>query len=186
MVPGLQFEKNSHNRMKDEIMESVETSSNEKELIKMIDDIKNKYSGETNIQDNKMSSSVLYSKIDLLDSKKQINKKIGRSYCFPGEVDDNSAISILRNIIFPIMEHKCIEKFVINRSDKYGGKIIYENLNNIINDFKSEKLHPSDLKLGIVDYLNSFLEPIRNTFDDKNLQHLINMAYNDKYFNKNK
>jgi tyrosyl-tRNA synthetase len=127
----------------------------------------------------KMSASDINSKVDLLDTKKIIKKKINKAYCLAGDVDDNSPLVLLKMIIFPILKHK-EQIFTINRSDTHGGTLTFDTFEQVKEDFASEKLHPADLKLGISDSLNSFFEPIRETFSSKEMQLLINKAYPNK------
>ena len=129
-----------------------------------------------NIQLDKMSSSNNGSKIDLLDTKNQIKSKINRVYCLLGEIDDNCLLTILDTIIFPVLQLKGL-CFVINRKEKYGGNIVYNNINDITTDFKEEKLHPGDLKFGIINAIDLIIEPIRTVFNCKELTKLVNCAY---------
>ena len=66
-----------------------------------------------------MSASNLDGKIDLLDSKGQLKKKNNRAYCYPRDADDNTPLTLLEKIIFPILDHKK-EKFIINRKECFG------------------------------------------------------------------
>lgn len=126
--------------------------------------------------ETKMSSSNQNSKIDLLDTKNIIKKKINKAYCLVGDVDDNCLIELLENLLFPILWHKD-EIFVINRDEKYGGKLEYANIIAVKYDFQNEKLHPADLKFGIIDNINKILEPIRNSFDSNEMKTLLKKAY---------
>lgn len=130
----------------------------------------------SSISIDKMSSSNLDSKIDLLDSQKTIKKKIGSAYCFPGDIDDNTPLELVKMICMPILD-RLGKKFVIDRPEKYGGKIIYDNYKSIEDDFKEKILHPADLKLGIQINLNLILDPIRAKFSDNKLIKLVGNAY---------
>jgi tyrosyl-tRNA synthetase len=111
----------------------------------------------------KMSSSDINSKINMLDTLEQIKKKINKAYCFPKDVDDNCLLVLLSEIIFPVLTVNNI-KFVIQRKEKFGGDITYETFNQVENDFKKELLHPMDFKNGIVNSLNNILTSIREYF----------------------
>jgi len=117
-----------------------------------------------NISDTKMSSSNLNSKIDMLDSKNEIKKKINRAYCLEGDISFNPIMELTKFIIFPLVKNCKLNSFVINRPERYGGKIIYDTYQHLELDFIEKKLHPQDLKLGIIDCLNNFMEPIRQYF----------------------
>jgi len=129
-----------------------------------------------NIQDQKMSSSNQDSKIDLLDSKNQLKAKINKAYCLPGDTNDNCLLEMLENLVFPILNIKGLN-FVIERKEEYGGNITYTNVEDVKNDFKSEKLHPSDLKQGMINNLDLILDPIRKTFDTPEMKKLFKLAY---------
>ena len=129
-----------------------------------------------NIQDKKMSSSNKDSKIDLLDSKNQLKIKINKAYCLPGDITDNCLIEMLENLVYPILNIKGLQ-FVIERKEEYGGNITYVNSEDIKNDFKTSKLHPMDLKQGMINNIDLILDPIRKTFDTPEMKKLIKQAY---------
>jgi tyrosyl-tRNA synthetase len=130
-----------------------------------------------NISESKMSSSNINSKIDMLDSKNEIKKKINRAYCLEGDLSFNPVIELMKLIIFPLQQNLGIETFRINRSEKYGGPLEYDSMEKIEQDFTEKILHPQDLKLGIIDFLNTFIEPIRTEFSTKEMQQLLKNAY---------
>ena len=125
----------------------------------------------------KMSSSNEKSKINILDGKNKIRKKINSAYCLEGDADDNTLMILLDKVIFPIL-NRLGKSFVIQKPDKFGGKkIIYNTYEEVVGDFKSCKLHPGDFKLGISNMLIYFLEPIRTKFADPELKSLVRKAY---------
>ena len=50
-----------------------------------------------------MSSSEEESKIDLLDSKAQVKKKLGRAFCEEGNVSYNGVLSFAKHVLFPLL-----------------------------------------------------------------------------------
>ena len=64
------------------------------------------------------------------------------------------------------------EKFIIDRPDKYGGKLEYESYDEIKNDFTSEKLHPLDLKNALAEEIIKLLKPIQTSSNKKILEKL--------------
>ena len=191
MVSGLRTAKREENATvtscfdKEQIHNMVTNSNNDEELaqtLQTIIDTFNNKKEETNIANTKMSASNNDSKIDLLDSKKQITAKINKCYCFPGDILDNCLIEILEHLIFPILNYKNLN-FVINRKEKFGGPITYTNIGNVKNDFSTKlendefKLHPGDLKMGISDSLEEITKPIREAFNCKEMQMLLKSAY---------
>jgi len=146
---------------------------------KMVPGLKFEKRAENNTEDiqlDKMSSSNNDSKIDLLDTKNQIKSKINRAYCLPGDIDDNCLLVMLDKIIFPVLQLKGLF-FVINRKEEHGGTLVYSSINDVTNDFKEEKLHPGDFKLGMIDAINTIIDPIRTVFNCKELIKLVNNAY---------
>jgi len=125
----------------------------------------------------KMSASDSNSKIDMLESKTQIRKKINRAFCLPGKISNNVLFEILEHIIFPILKIKNIN-FKINRKKKFGGPITYSSYKILLEEYKIKKLYPGDLKLGIIDNLNLILMPIRQKF--KEYEKIIKSAYESK------
>jgi len=185
MIPGLRFEKtvNVDDKisvtvpLKDRILHLINTESDENILTDKLQTLLN--TSDDNIQLDKMSSSNNDTKIDLLDTKNQIKSKINKTYCLPGDIDDNCLLTMLDKILFPILQLKGHD-FVINRKEEHGGKLVYNNIVDVINDFRLEKLHPADLKTGIIDCLDAIIEPIRNVFKSKELVQLLNKAYPNK------
>lgn len=187
MVPGLRFIKKENinnsisQKISRETLLNLATSDLQddklvSELSKLISDYQQEVT-ESNIQLEKMSSSNQDSKIDLLDSKNQLKLKINKAYCLPGDIEDNSLMTILEKIIFPIIKLKNIN-FIINRKQEHGGLLSYTNIDDVKNDFKEERLHPSDLKIGMVDNIELIIKPIRDMFQTKELQIILKKAYN--------
>jgi tyrosyl-tRNA synthetase len=131
----------------------------------------------TNGETVKMSSSDKNGKISLLDTPKEIQKKLAKVYCKPGDAKDNTLLILARELLFPILNGK---NLVINRPEKYGGKLEYSNFKTMESDFETEKLSPVDLKLGVADMLINLTEPIRKRFESQEMQDLIKQAYPDK------
>jgi len=120
----------------------------------------------------KMSSSIEATKIDLLDSEKDVLRKINKADCVAGS-PDNGIMALLKYFIFIIKGDKN-EKFVIERPEKYGGNLVYNSYEEVEKDFISKKLHPMDLKTGVVKEINILLKNFR---DNKKLHKLHEIAY---------
>jgi len=62
----------------------------------------------------KMSSSEEESKIDLLDSKAQVKKKLGKAFCEEGNVDNNGVLSFAKHVLFPLSDDtgQCCDKYL--------------------------------------------------------------------------
>lgn len=192
MIPGLRFTKNEPKKSiddetKNDLLEDIKQmktkinkinlSNNKITLLDTIDQLHIKINNMDLMEEmDKMSSSNNDSKIDLLDTSKNIKTKINKTYCLSGDINDNCLIVILEKIIFPILNLKGLS-FIINRNESFGGKITYDNIDAIKNDFVNHVLHPGDVKLGIIDSLNIILEPIRQAFLTKDMIALMKDAY---------
>ncbi|MBI2105563.1 tyrosine--tRNA ligase [Candidatus Woesearchaeota archaeon] len=118
----------------------------------------------------KMSASDEKSKIDLLDSKNEVEEKIKKAYCKEGEKKDNGILAFCEYFLFPYKN-----KLKIERAEKFGGNAIYEDYKELEKDFISKKLHPMDLKQAVSNELNNILDPIRKKFEKK--KRLLEEAY---------
>ena len=123
-----------------------------------------------------MSASNEKTKLDMLDSRGQIKKKIAAAYCLPGDDKDNSVLDLLKNVLFPLLSH--IEKdFVIFRREEHGGPIIFKDFESVQKAFAAQELHPADLKAGIVHNLDLFIEPVRKEFESREWRQILKHAY---------
>lgn len=137
----------------------------------MIPSITAKTSGE------KMSSSEPNSKIGLLDTSKEIKKKINKAFLEESNIDCG-LFKILELIIFPTIKLKNKDKFVINRDEKYGGVMEFESYTQIKTQYESNLIAPPDIKLGISDFINELIKPIRELNNSKEFSELYSKAYN--------
>jgi tyrosyl-tRNA synthetase len=124
----------------------------------------------------KMSSSEPGTKIGMLDAPKEIQKKVSKAYCKDGDVFDNTPLSLLKELLFPILDD-FKRSFIINRPEKYGGKLEYLNYEQVENDFKELKLSPVDLKLGISDVIIELTEFSRKRFETDEMTELLKLGY---------
>jgi len=53
-----------------------------------------------------MSASEEESKIDLLDSRAQVKKKLGKAFCEEGNVVDNGVLAFAKHVLFPLSNDK--------------------------------------------------------------------------------
>lgn len=162
---------------KEDKLEKLKLDPNMNLSIEFVDTLFDKYVEKEEAFANKMSASNNDSKLDILDQPFDIKKKINKAYCLPGDIKDNCLLDILEKVIFPIMvcHHK---KFIIKRKEKFGGYLTYDTFDQVKTDFANEKLHPGDLKLGMIGTINDILEPIRQIFSTKDMKVLLKKAYN--------
>ena len=107
----------------------------------------------------KMSSSEEGSFISIRDSDEAITKKIKKAHCIAGEVKENPILQIIQLIVFPR-----IEKFKIDRPEKFGGDLSFESYEDLEKAFVKKDIHPLDLKNSLSRYLIEIITPIRNKF----------------------
>lgn len=120
----------------------------------------------------KMSSSEEESKIDLLDKKDEVKKKLKKAFCEPGNIQNNGVLSFVKHVLFPLHS-----EFVIKRDAKWGGDKVFTDFEEVEKDFAAEKIHPGDLKASVEVALNKLLDPIRKKFESPELRNLTNSAY---------
>jgi tyrosyl-tRNA synthetase len=123
---------------------------------------------------SKMSASDESSKIDVLDNEVTVKKKVNKAYCEAGVVKDNGVLCFVENVIIPNLQDKK-KKFVIKRSEKFGGNLGYSDYKSLEKDFANKKLHPMDLKNAVAEELNKLLIPVRKRFAKK--KDLLKKAY---------
>lgn len=119
-----------------------------------------------------MSSSIASSKIDLLDDEKTVGKKVSTAEFSAGN-SENGIMDILKYLIF-IMKEDNGQTLVIERPEKYGGRISYQNYEELKRDVLAKKLHPSDVKNTVAKEINFLLEKFR---EDKEIHQLYKEAY---------
>ncbi|XP_037119369.1 tyrosine--tRNA ligase, cytoplasmic [Syngnathus acus] len=120
----------------------------------------------------KMSSSEEDSKVDLLDSKEDLKKKLKKVFCEPGNIENNGVLSFVKFVLFPLRGG-----FSIKRDAKFGGDKVYSAFEDVEKDFAAERIHPGDLKVSVEAALNQLLEPIRKKFQTAELRKLTAAAY---------
>jgi tyrosyl-tRNA synthetase len=108
---------------------------------------------------NKMSKSDPDSGILIHDMPEDIDRKIKKAFC-PPEVEGNPLLAICKMILFqksPV--------FVIDRPEKFGGKLEFHSYEELESTYASGKLHPMDLKGGVARTLSDQLGPARAYFE---------------------
>ena len=106
---------------------------------------------------DKMSSSK-NNFIAVDDEPEVIMKKIQKSFCPQGQVEDNPVIEIAEHFIFPEMD-----TLIIKRPEKFGGNLEL-NHEELLELYGAGELHPLDLKNGVAEGLIEVLEPVREYF----------------------
>lgn len=104
----------------------------------------------------KMSKSKPGSGVFIHDSDEEIRSKIKKGWCEAGNLN-NPILQIARYIIF----HEFSE-ITVERPEKFGGNATYASYAQLESDFGAAKLHPSDLKQTVANYLVKIIAPIRD------------------------
>lgn len=150
----------------------------------------------------KMSSSDVDSKIDFLDSPADIKRKIKGAYCMPGEIENNGVIAFVGSVLMPIARVRADSVamgvtpdphwvrplvpsdapagtlFTIPRPEKYGGALHYSTYDQLVSDYKEQKVHPQDLKSAVTEALITLLEPVYHMFEtDESFRKIKAQAY---------
>jgi tyrosyl-tRNA synthetase len=108
----------------------------------------------------KMSKSDPDSAIFMMDSAKDVKRKIQKAYCPPNTIHENPIMEYCEYIIF-----EKFDIFQISRPEKYGGDVEYGSYGEIAAAYENGSLSPVDLKNGVIEYLNKLLQPIRDHFE---------------------
>jgi len=119
-----------------------------------------------------MSSSIEGTKIDLLETEEKIKSKINKAECEEGN-PDNGLMALMKYLFFILKQNKK-EKLVIKRQSKFGGKVSYDNYEELKKDFVLKKLHPLDLKNAVAKEIIELLKPFR---ESEKLKKLHKEAY---------
>jgi tyrosyl-tRNA synthetase len=111
-----------------------------------------KYGGEL----TKMSKSDPNSGVFIHDTDEEIKSKIKKAWCEEGNAENNPLLEITKHVIF----HE-FNEISAERPEKFGGNVIYTDSSQLELDFSQKKLHPSDLKQIVSNYLIKIISPIR-------------------------
>lgn len=98
------------------------------------------------------------SKIDLLDSREDVKKKLKKAFCEPGNIQNNGVLSFVKYVLFPLhggaalwhfgTVHEllswahhcscCVSEFSIKRDPKWGGDKKYTQFEEVEKEFAEE------------------------------------------------
>ncbi len=107
----------------------------------------------------KMSKSIAGSGISITDSYEEIKKSISKAYCSEKDTKDNPILQIAELIIFPRFE-----KIAIRRAEKFGGDLELNSYEELEDLYFENKIHPTDLKNAVIEYLEAIIAPIRKNW----------------------
>ena len=118
--------------------------------------------GSNDEESLKMSKSKPNSAVYVHDTPDEIRDKVRKAYGPPKEIEFNPLINWVKTLVFWGGENGELK---IERPEKFGGNVIYTNVNDLVEDYKSEKLFPLDLKNALAEWLIAKLEPARKFFE---------------------
>ncbi|TBU03159.1 tyrosine--tRNA ligase [Hamiltosporidium tvaerminnensis] len=124
------------------------------------------------LNSEKMSSSDKYSKIDMLETKENIEKNIRKCFCEEGN-KETGLLYLIRHIIYPIFEIKNLKVEIFIKS--LNKKNFYEKYQELENDFVEKIIHPQDLKKSVAEMVEIIVGPVRKEMEE--FQELIQNAY---------
>ncbi|MCA9391931.1 tyrosine--tRNA ligase [candidate division WWE3 bacterium] len=109
----------------------------------------------------KMSKSKPDSAIFMTDSPDEVKRKISNAWCPEGQATENPILEYFKYFVF-----QKIDTVVIERAKKHGGDLEFKSYQELEDVFVQKKLHPQDLKNSLAEYINEFLEPVQNHFEN--------------------
>ena len=121
----------------------------------------------------KMSKSDPNSGVFIHNTDKEIQTKIKKAWCEEGNIQNNPLLEIAKQVIF----HE-FNEIKVERPEKFGGNVSYQNYSQLENDFKEKALHPTDLKQTVGQYLVKIIAPIRDKLNlNQELYETIKKSY---------
>lgn len=115
---------------------------------------------EETLMASKMSKSDPKSCIYMHDTYEELKKKINGAFCPEAQEEGNPLMEYCKHIIF-----KNIKSMKIERPEKFGGDIEFKNYKELKEAYIDKKLHPVDLKKGVIEELEKLIKPVREHFE---------------------
>ncbi|NUN11775.1 tyrosine--tRNA ligase [Candidatus Micrarchaeota archaeon] len=117
---------------------------------------------------DKMSKSKPNSSIFVHDSLDEIKKKMNKAYCPEKTIEGNPILEYAKEIIF-----RARKDFIIDRPEKFGGRLEFESYKELEHAFGEGKIHPMDLKNATASHLDEVISPIREHFETSSGKKLL-------------
>ncbi|TMT87330.1 tyrosine--tRNA ligase [Haloterrigena sp. H1] len=109
--------------------------------------------------EGKMSSSEGIT-ISMEDSTEELEEKVNSAFCPPTREPEDD----LENPVLELFEYHVFPRFdevVVERPEKYGGDLTYDDYEPLAADLESGELHPADAKGTLATYLDELIAPGR-------------------------
>lgn len=116
----------------------------------------------------KMSKSMPDSAIFMEDSEADVNSKIKKAFCPPGQVEKNPVLDYYKHIVFE-SDHffqTLSGKLTIERTPENGGNVTFEDYASFEAAYAADQLHPKDVKTTLAKILNAMIQPVRDHFEN--------------------
>lgn len=123
------------------------------------------------LNSEKMSSSDIFSKIEILEKPNSIRKKIKKCYCAEGDTT-TGLFQLIKLVVFPVCNIRNLKVDVLCQDGLFREYRSYEDLER---DFGSRLIHPGDLKSSVVEILEKIIKPVREAMEEDIV--LVNKAY---------
>src|SRR3989344_854712 len=114
----------------------------------------------------KMSKSKPDTAIFMTDTTEDIKRKINKAYCLEGDIKENPILEYYKCIVFESFDRLGISEVKIERPEKFGGNISFKTYLDLEKTFAEKKVHPMDLKVVLIKYLDQLIEPVRGHFEE--------------------
>lgn len=111
--------------------------------------------------DIKMSKSKPDGSIFMTDTIEEVENKIKKAWCPEAIAVENPILDYCKHVVFASEDN-----MLIQRLNKFGGDKIYNNYQELENDYVNGNLYPLDLKNNLSRYINKYIEPVRNHFEN--------------------
>jgi tyrosyl-tRNA synthetase len=121
----------------------------------------------------KMSSSVAASKIGLLDKPKEVEKKL-KSADFEEGNPKNGVMAFFENIIFVLKKDRG-EKLIIERPEKFGGNLEFNDYSELEKAVIEKSIHPLDVKVSCAKEIIKVLSGVEDKREE--LEEIASRAY---------
>ena len=119
--------------------------------------------GDLATGEGKMSSSTGVT-ISMEDTSEEIKSKVNKAFCPPTANPEgdlvNPVLEIFQYHVFPRFE-----EVVVERPEKYGGNLIYDDYDALEADLENGELHPADAKSALTTYLDKLIAPGRKKLE---------------------
>lgn len=113
---------------------------------------------------DKMAKSNPDSAIFMDDTDQEIDSKIRKSFCEPGNIKKNPILEYFKYIVFE-KELNGVDINVFDFETKTTNLIHYTDYVSLEKEFAELKIHPNDLKNSIKIYIKKYLDPVRKYFE---------------------